>query len=330
MSRFWNVLIGLAVTVATAASALAAEPPLPKLLETKVVSTADKAEQPIRYWVPEKSSTKTPLLVSLHSWSGDYRQDHSRYVAEAVAREWAFVEPNFRGVNDHPEACGSPLARQDILDAIGWMLTAHKLDAARVYVVGESGGGMMTLLMAGYHPERFAAASAWVPITDVAEWERFHFKDGKPDRYAEMTVKCLGGRPGTSEKIDAEYAARSPLSVLHRVGDLPVDINHGVTDGKTGSVPFQHSLRGFNVIARAHGTAEIPQETMDELWKNGKLARPEPGDEAADLTYGRKIFLRRSSGKSRVTIFDGGHEGIAPAACAWLEGQGARPPVAKP
>lgn len=327
MTRLWKVVFCLTATAVMGAVALAAEPPLPKLLETKVVSTADKAEQPVRYWVPEGASAKTPLLVSLHSWSGDYRQDHSRYVSEAASRKWAFVEPNFRGVNDHPEACGSPLARQDVLDAIDWMLATHKLSRSRVYVVGESGGGMMTLLMAGYHPERFAAASAWVPITDLAEWERFHFKDGKPDHYAEMTLKSCGGRPGSSEKVDAEYQARSPLSVLHRVGDLPVDINHGVTDGKTGSVPFQHSLRGFNVIARAHGTEEIPENTMDELWKNGKLAQPKPEDEADDPTYGRKIFLRRTSGKSRVTIFDGGHEGIAPAACAWLERQGERTPV---
>ena len=327
MTSFWKLLICLVATGMLGASAAAAEPALPKLLEAKVPSTADKTEQPMRYWVPDKASAKTPLLVSLHSWSGDYRQDHSRYLTEAVARGWAFVEPNFRGVNDHPEACGSSLARRDILDAIDWMLTTHQLDSTRVYVTGESGGGMMTLLMAGYHPERFAAASAWVPITDLAEWERFHFKNGNPDRYAEMTVKSVGGRPGASETVDAEYAARSPLSVLHRVRDLPVDINHGVTDGKTGSVPFQHSLRGFNVIARAHGTAEISQETMDELWKNGKLAHPQPGDEVDDATYGRKIFLRRSSGKARVTIFDGGHEGIAPAACAWLEAQGARVPA---
>lgn len=308
--------IGLALLVATAQAA----DELPKLAETKIVSTLDKAEQPIRYLVPVERTDPAPLLVSLHSWSGDYRQDHSRYIAEAVKRKWAFVEPNFRGINDHPEACGSHLARQDVLDAIDWMLAQHKIDAKRVYVVGESGGGMMTLLMAGYHPERFAAASAWVPITDLAEWEKFHFHEGKPDRYGEMTVACCGGRPGASNDIDREYYRRSPLYVLHHVGTLPVDINHGVTDGKTGSVPFMHSLHGFNVIARAHGTPSVTQQEMDELWKEGHLQSPQEGDEAADSTYdGRKIFLRRSSGASRVTIFEGGHEGIAGAACTWLE-----------
>jgi len=312
-------LIGLAASVAGAADEL------PKLAESKVVSTLDKAEQPIRYHVPADRSDPAPLLVSLHSWSGDYRQDHSRYVAEAVARKWAFVEPNFRGINDHPEACGSHLARQDVLDAIDWMLASHKLDKTRVYLVGESGGGMMTLLMAGYHPERFTAASAWVPITDLAEWEKFHFHEGKPDRYGEMTVACCGGRPGTSNDIDREYFRRSPLYVLHHVGKLPVDINHGVTDGKTGSVPFMHSLHGFNVIARAHGTPTVTQQEMDELWKDGKLKTPQADDETEDPTYGgKKIFLRRSSGAARVTIFDGGHEGIAGAACSWLEKQARR------
>lgn len=314
-------LLGVLGTIALPDTAQAVVIPLS---EAKVVSTVDQTPQPIRYYAPGQTTTTVPLLVSLHSWSGDYHQDHSKYVDEAGTRGWAFVEPNFRGKNDHTEACGSPIARQDILDAIDWMIQNHRVNPKQVYVVGESGGGMMTLLMAGYHPERFAAASAWVPISDLAEWERFHFKNGQPDNYAKQTVQCCGGRPGASEAVDAEYKQRSALTVLHRVGALPLDINAGVTDGKTGSVPFQHSLRAFNVVAKAHGTNEIPEGEMDELWKDGRLAKPGPQDEAEDATYGRKIFLRRSSNAARVTIFDGGHEGLPKAACAWLAKQPAR------
>jgi hypothetical protein len=37
-----------------------------------------------------------------------------------------------------------------------------------------------------------------------------------------------------------------------------------------------------------------------------------------DESYGRGIHLRRMAGRSRVTIFEGGHEGIPEAAVAWL------------
>ena len=102
---------------------------------------------------------------------------------------------------------------------------------------------------------------------------------------------------------------------------LPLDINAGVKDGKTGSVPIHHSLRAFNVVARADGHPTIPEATMDELWEQGQLTSPQPSDEAKDPTYEKAVLLRRTAGAARVTIFDGGHEALPEAACAWLSHQ---------
>ena len=46
--------------------------------------------------------------------------------------------------------------------------------------------------------------------------------------------------------------------------------------------------------------------------------KPLTQDEEQDETYGRHIHLRRHAGNSRVTIFEGGHEGIVFPACEWL------------
>ena len=46
---------------------------------------------------------------------------------------------------------------------------------------------------------------------------------------------------------------------------------------------------------------------------------PRPSDKVEDASFGREIHLRRHAKKARVTIFEGGHEGIATAAIAWLE-----------
>ncbi len=48
------------------------------------------------------------------------------------------------------------------------------------------------------------------------------------------------------------------------------------------------------------------------------LLGPAPSDTASDALLGRRIFLRRTVGKFRVTIFDGGHEWIPRAAVDWL------------
>ena len=179
----------------------------------------------------------------------------------------------------------------------------------------------MSLLMAARHPDRFSAVSAWVGITDLAEWYRFHTKDGEPGGYAQMVAASCGGAPGDSEEVDREYYDRSSIHFLQSAVGLPLDINAGVKDGKTGSVPIHHSLRAYNVVANAGGHPTIPEAIMDELWEQERLASPQASDLTADPTYEKAILLRRSAGAARVTIFDGGHEALPSAACTWLSEQ---------
>jgi hypothetical protein len=94
-----------------------------------------------------------------------------------------------------------------------------------------------------------------------------------------------------------------------------------VQDGITGSVPIQHTLRAYNAVATAHGDPTIADAVMDDLWAAGRLSQPQPGDTEPDPTYRRAILLRRQSGNTRVTIFDGTHEALVPAACDWLARQ---------
>lgn len=295
---------------------------LPKLTEMKVVSTLDRSEQPSLIWAPDTAAKQpTPLLIYLHSWSSDYRQDNSAWQHEAVKRGWIYLHPHFRGVNRQPEACGSALARQDIVDALDAVRGKYQVDEQRVYLAGTSGGGHIAMLMAAYFPRRFSAVSAWVGISDLADWHDFHVRDGKPDHYAQMTRDSLGGPPGSSPRVDANYRERSPLFHLARAAEVPLDICAGVADGKTGSVPIRHSLRAFNVVAQTRGDATISEAEIATLWERGKLENPQPSDEMDDASFGRAILLRRTTGPSRVTIFDGGHEGLAPAGCEWLARQ---------
>ena len=318
--RFLTMLLCWIPVMRTAAHA---ETRLPALKTLTVTSTVDGSPQSCLLWTPATAKTKeTPLFVFLHSWSGDYRQDNAKWHRQAVKRGWIYVHPNFRGRNDHPEACGSQLARQDVIDAMDHVAARFSVDARRVYLAGSSGGGHMTMLMSAYHPRRFSAASAWVGISDLQAWYRFHVDDqGRRGRYAQMIVDSCGGPPGISQQIDRQYHERSPRHHLHQAGDLHLDLNAGVNDGHTGSVPVWHTLTAFNVVAAAGGHPTVSAEEIRQLSVNRRLTRPTALDRAPDPSYGRQLQLRRVAGRARVTIFDGGHESLPQAACTWLARQ---------
>ena len=302
---------------------------IPETQFGQTISPLDGEKQPLLYWAPESASTEaTPLFLFVHSWSSDYLQDNSKWLKECVRRKWIWLHPDFRGVNQSPKACGSRFARQDVLDAILFVREKFKVDPERIYLAGVSGGGHMALLMAAHHPEQFSAVSAWVGPTDLIGWHQFHCNDGKPQKYAMMIEKSLGGAPGAATAIDADYRDRSPVFHLHMVGDLPVSIWAGVEDGHTGSVPISHSLQAFNAIAVGHATAVVSEREIGELSTDKSLLAPTAEDIAIDSALDRKILLRRSSGESMVTIFEGGHESIPEAAFDWLESR-RRPVVVK-
>ena len=293
-------------------------PPNFKQLNIEVPSSLDKTPQPCRLDIPHgyaKDGEPVPLVVLLHSWSGDYRQGNGVLERLVAAQGWLCLMPNFRGPNLQPEACASALAQQDILDAIDWVCQRYRIDQKLIYLCGSSGGGHMTMMMAGRHGKRFRAASAWVGISDLAAWHQKHERT----RYGDMLRKSCGGRPGQSQDIDAQYRNRAPIHFLKEVGDLPLDLAAGIHDGHKGSVPIVHTLNAFNAIAQAQGAAEISPAEIEQLSAlNGRLQKPHPTDEGHDEAWARDYYLRRSAGSSRVTIFEGGHEGIPAAMLAWF------------
>ena len=319
----WSVVCSGGVsTCLLADDAAESEASLPATLQYDIPSSLDGKSQPVLAWAPETAKTQTtPLFVFLHSWSSDYTQDNSKWLRACSEQGWIWLHPNFRGINQSPQACGSRFARQDILDAIDYACELWQVDRQRIYLAGVSGGGHMSLLMAGHHPERFSAISAWVGPTDLAQWHRFHTQDGKPGKYAKMIEKSLLGAPGASPEIDAEYRDRSPVFHLHQATTLPVSIWAGVEDGHTGSVPVSHSLWAFNAVCRGLQRPEISDLEIQQLVRDRQLQQPTADDMAEDVELGRKIFLRRRAGPSVVTIFDGGHESLPPAAMAWLSRQ---------
>ena len=316
----------LTVCVLISIASLCASTPLrmargAERIRIQVRSSLDGTIQPSYVILPDgagQGGRPRPLLVSLHTWSGDLEQRNLELEEAARQIGWIYLFPNFRGRNNHPEACGSNKAQQDILDAIEWCKTKYSVDTRRIYLSGNSGGGHMTMLMVAKNPDLFAAASAWVGISDLEDW--YKTQNERKSRYARDIARCCGGVPGESAEVDREYRDRSPITFLHRAKNVPLDISAGVHDGHKGSVPIRHSLNAFNAIAKANQTPVITAAEIEQLSRaNGHLDHPAASDQVEDPSFGRAIYLRRMSKNARVTIFEGGHEGITTATIEWLK-----------
>ncbi len=277
----------------------------------------DNSQQPAMYYQAQGEEAR-PLLVALHTWSGGYTQNCNSYGNFCVQKNWHFIFPNFRGPNNNPQALGSELMVADIVAAVEFVKQNAKVDIQRIYLIGGSGGGHATLLLAGRHPEIWAAASAWCPISDVLAWhqECTLAKRG----YATQIERACGGNPANSPEAKAEAVRRSPLTYLAAAKDLPLDIATGIHDGHTGSVPVSHSLHAFNLLARPED--RIPEEDIQYI--TTQRAVPEHyAQPAPDPIYSgkHKLHFRKQSNRVRVTLFEGGHSILSNVGLQWLEKQ---------
>lgn len=294
----------------------AAEPPWTMSpTEVRYPSAGDKTEQPAIFFAP-RSAQPVPLVVALHSWSADYRQTGHKAIADwCVENGWAYIHPNFRGPNKRPEATGSELVVADIASAVEYAQGVANIDPEAVYLMGASGGGHASLLMAGRRPDLWAGVSAWVPISDLTAWHAECLAAGR--KYHKDIAASCGGLPGASDAVDAQYRARSPLTHLDAAKGLELHIAAGIHDGHTGSVPVSHTLRAFNELAEEED--RLTDEEIEHFTQRAEVP-PHLRREVNDPTYGNKPPLfRRVSGKAQVTIFEGGHEMVPSAVIAWLE-----------
>jgi dipeptidyl aminopeptidase/acylaminoacyl peptidase len=228
---------------------MAQQSPAEPAAEVRIKSSRDGAQQPALLYVPpgavaKDKGSRVPLLVLLHSWSTDYKTTGG--VAEALGecrrRGWAFLSPDFRGVNDHPEACASELAVQDVLDSVNYARKRAAVDHKRIYLLGSSGGGHMALVMAERAPKVWAAVSVWVPISDLAAWYQFSKAPGS--QYYQMMEECCGGPPGTPEE-NRRYRQRSSLSFLSKAkGALRRNLTRYRFDGRPKGVRFSADCAG--------------------------------------------------------------------------------------
>ena len=218
--------------------------------EIFIQSTLDGTIQPSLFY-KSNSKEKRPLWVGLHTWSFDRFNQIDNMLPLCEKYDFNLLLPEFRGANlcTNPHcqtACGSDLAKQDIKDAIDYLIEHDLVDRNHVFLLGSSGGGHMALLMAGMCPKYFKAIGAYVPITDHAKWAT------ENPTYAPHVMACC-----VSEE---ELKKRSPITYLDTIAKANLKIFHGKYDR---TVPVTHSITLFNAITEKYPDASVYLDIFD-------------------------------------------------------------------
>ncbi len=284
----------------------------PECKKVEIISSADKAVQPA-YFYRAKSETPMPLVVSLHTWSGSYAQkDTLSWIC--IENDYNYIHPHFRGPNNAPEACGSPLVTADINDAIDYAIENGNVDTENIHIVGTSGGGYATLLSWMKVRHQIKTFSAWVPISNLVDW--YYESVGRRQKYARDLAQATTGKKfeGDDYYFDEQEATkRSPFFMttpVEKRKNSKLYIYTGIHDGYKGSVPITQSLKFYNkVVLDFDPMAKkylIPVEEMLKLVerRNTDIMNP------ALTNQGDILFIKQYLDKVRVTVFEGRHEMI--------------------
>ena len=274
-----------------------------------IKSSFDGKLQPA-YFYKVPTSEPRPLVVSLHSWSSGYEQrDTLSWMC--IAEKYNYIHPDFRGKNDNPDACGSPMAIRDIDDAISYALNNAPVSRKEVHVIGASGGGYATLMsyMTSNHDIR--SFSAWVPVSDLEAW--FYQSLSREPRYALEIAKVTTGTDSSSTNLsfDSDEARlRSPIFMKTPVTkrqNSKLIILAGINDGYTGSIPITQSLLFYNKVVKDFAPDStlylIPDADIIKMLSYRMI----PADRYP-IMDGRKIYYWKNyMDKVFILIFEGTH-----------------------
>jgi dipeptidyl aminopeptidase/acylaminoacyl peptidase len=287
------------------------------LKKDSITSSLDGALQ-VFYYYRSNDTRQRPLVVQLHSWS--YPVDSfktSGLESAAITKNYNYIFPNFRGVNNRPQACCSEFVISDIDEAIDWALKNMNVDQKNIYVAGESGGGYATLAMYMKSRHDIRSFSAWVPISDLITW--YAQSTERKNKYAREIIQCTG----SSETLDTLKAKqRSPLywsTPVQQRANSSIQLFAGIHDGYIGPVPISQSINFYNkLLADFHETDTSRfVSRSDSKYMIERQSSPHSGN---IKKIGDRIICYQKSAKNiMLTIFEGGHEMLSKEVIGYIE-----------
>ena len=225
----------------------------------------------------------------------------------SVAKGFNYIHPNFRGANNHKDACCSDLVISDIDASIDYALNHANVDTSRIFVIGVSGGGYATLVMFMKSKHRIKKFSSWVPLVDLVKW--FEESKIRKLKYSEDILACTESTEGNlNKKIASE---KSPIyweTPIEKLKYSRLEIYTGVYDGMTGNgtIPITHSINFYNKLLK-----DLKEKDSSKYVSGAeKLALFEyrkPLSNFGSIAE-RAVTLVKESNNIRLTLFEGGHE----------------------
>lgn len=168
------------------------------------------------------------ILVRMHGWHGQVKQEHPDNVDAEVNAEWFTIRPEMRGRGDStgkPDCNGWEL--QDAIDAVEFAkreFADRIADPELITLQGGSGGGGNVYALVGKFPDTFCRAQADCGLSDYALWYR---GDDMGEFRDELEGQgWIGGSP--DDRPEA-YASRGGLTTVENLL-TPLIGFHGETD----------------------------------------------------------------------------------------------------
>jgi pimeloyl-ACP methyl ester carboxylesterase len=153
------------------------------------------------------------------------------------------------------------------------------VDRARIYACGLSMGGLESLLMAGHHPDLFAAVFVFNPVVDPAAWHDDLARTSSSELRAERSDEAIEREVGASPADDpAAYARRDAFGVLDGLRRVPITIWWSHLDLVVPRQAERHGKRLYDEIKRLDPNAPVseynhtarcavdPVPTDDQRW----------------------------------------------------------------
>ena len=255
------------------------------------------------YFYKTTSNSPKPLIVSLHTWSGNYSQkDELSKICKQ--KDLNYIHPNFRGENWTKDACCSKVAIRDVDDAITFAIKNSNVDTTKIYIIGVSGGGYATLSMFMKSKHNINKFSAWASISDLIAW--YNESTIRKSNYAKNVLACTESK---DELNIANAKQKSPIywnTPTEKLKNSKLFIYAGIYDGIQGSVPITHSINFYNKLLVALSVSDtLKYVSVYERLNLLELRKP-LGDFGS--IGNRKIFLKKEFENLRLILFEGNHE----------------------
>jgi len=233
-------------------------------------------------WYESKRHPAIPLVISPHGRGVDGKYNLRFWGAIAARGPFAVVAPDGQGRRLGPAYSWGyrgqidDLARMPALarHAFPWL----RIDAARVYAIGDSMGAQEALLLAARM--RLAGVAAFDPVSDMAaRYRAWAATPGETYLPAKARIE-FGGTPASNPRL---YAARSPITYARAIARsrTPVQLWWSTKDAVITDQDIQ-SRRFYDRLVALH--ARVAR--VVGYWAHGHAMHPETDLPAALACFG--------------------------------------------